>query len=244
MVVGFRGIRVRLQARLERLNLRARLALLNLLQPIVVKLGSPEQRREFAAEWIAHKQKTVEEWKSVHRQALFASAGLALSQWAGVEETLVGITSLLLRTHEGNKVGIIMYSIINFNTQLSIVGELFSQEPLYIALKPKWNKISERLRALKDTRDRLAHHTIFYGESGAAVRAGWDDPSLRPARFDSRQKSQKYQPLDSLQIYKFMEDVDKVMDSLRELLNAMTALLTHETSQRKSSEPTSDQPHP
>jgi hypothetical protein len=239
MVIGFRGIRGRLQARREMFKLRVRLAILNFLRPIVAKLGSQEHREEFAAQWAAHDQEIGEQWTTVHRHALFANVGLALSQWGGMEDTLVGITSLLLRTHEGHKVGIILYSIINFNVWLSIIGELFSQEPLYEALKPKWNKASERLRGLKDTRDRLAHHTIYYGEKADTLRGA---TTLRPARFDIRLKSQKYQPLGNDQIFKFIDDVTKVSEDLRVLLTTMTELLIHETSQKKSPEPTPDQP--
>jgi hypothetical protein len=241
MGIDFGDIRKRLRRRLEILRLRAALMSLNLLRPIVAKLGSGKQKVKFAAEWEEHDQAEGEKWKSLHRQALFTNVGLALSQWAGMEDLLVGIASLLLRTHEGNKVGIIMYSIVNFNVWLGVIGELFSQEPLYRPLIPTWNKISERLRGLKDTRDRLAHHTIYYGDK-ATTLAG--DTSLRPGRFDIRQKSQKYQPLDHDQIGKVIDSVGKVVEDLTALLTAMTDLLTHETSQRKSSEPGSGQNPP
>jgi hypothetical protein len=66
---------------------------------------------------------------------------------------------------------------------------------------------------------------------------------LRPSRFDLRQKSQKYQPLDLDQISKFSDSLIKVQEDLTVLPNSMTDLLTRETSQENSSEPTSDQ-HP
>ena len=94
---------MRLQLRLERLRLRASLALLNLLMPIAVKLGSQDQKKEFATEWETHDQDMGEKWRSVHRQALFTNVGLALSQWAGMEDLLVGISCLLLRTHEAGR---------------------------------------------------------------------------------------------------------------------------------------------
>lgn len=156
-----------------------------------------------------------------------------------MEELLIGITGLLLRTSEFWKVGTIMYSIVSFPVWLGIIDDLFLLEPRYITLKPKWNKLSNRLRGLKETRDRLAHHTLYSGDK-AATEAG--DTSLRPGRFDIRQKVQKYQPLDYDQISKFIDHTGKVQDDLRALLNAMTAILTHETSQQKSSEPTPDQP--
>ena len=126
----------------------------------------------------------------------FAAVGQTLSFWASVEELLVLITSMLLGT-QSTKAGIIMYSIINFNVKLNIINELFSLEPDYRTLEPKWNKINERLRALKDTIDRLAHHTIF---SEDRINASILDTSLKPVRLDIRQKSQKYQPLDFAKI--------------------------------------------
>ena len=56
MGIDFRGIRRHLQRRLERLRVRAALALLNLIKAIVVKLGSQDQKKEFAAEWETHDQ--------------------------------------------------------------------------------------------------------------------------------------------------------------------------------------------
>jgi hypothetical protein len=243
MGVDFRGIRHRLQFQLRLLPLRARLALLNLLRRIVAKLGSVDttQSEQFAVQWAIHDQETGEKWKSLHGQALFTNVGLALSQWAGMEDSLVAIASLLLRTHESNKVGIILYSIINFNVWLSIIEELFLLEPRYITLKTRWDKISHRLRGLKDTRDRLAHHTIYYGNKATTLAGG---TSLRPGQFDIRQKSQKYQPLDFEQISKFIDSVGKVQEDLTVLLNSMTDLLKQETSQQKSPEPTPDQHHP
>jgi hypothetical protein len=243
MGIDFGVIRVRLQSRLALLRLRAQLALLNLLRPIVAKLGSDTpQSEQFGAEWAVHDQEVGEKWKSAHRQALFTSVGLALSQWAGMEDSLVAIASLLLRTHEANKVGIILYSIINSKTWLEIIGALFSQEPLYISLKPRWNKISDRIIKLNDTRVRLAHHTIYYGDK-ATTLAG--DTSLKPGQFDIRPKSQTHRldPLDYDQISKFTDSVDEIIKDLTALVSSMTALLTQETSQRKSSESPSDQPH-
>jgi hypothetical protein len=231
MGIDFRDIRLRFQMRIERQRLQGAIALLNLLRPIIVKLASPEQKEQFATEWETLNQDTGEQWKSLHKKELFASVGLALSHWAGMEELLVAIVCLLLRTHEANKVGTILYSIINFGAWLQIIGELFTQEPLYVPLKPKWNKISTRLRALKDTRDRLAHHTIYYGDKVTTL-AG--DASLRAGRFDTRQKSQTFQPLDIGQIHNFSDSLGNVQEDLTALLHAMTTILRHETSQKKS----------
>ena len=103
MGIDFPGIRMRLRSRLERFDVRARLALLHFLHRVTIKLGSQDQKEQFSAEWEAHEQATDEKRKSVHREALFRSVGLALSSWAGTEDLLIAIASLLLRQHEGAK---------------------------------------------------------------------------------------------------------------------------------------------
>jgi hypothetical protein len=155
---------------------------------------------------------------------------------------LIAIASLLLRQHEGAKAGIILYSITNHNIWLSIIGDLFSQEPRYLVLRPRWNKLSDRLKRLNDTRVRLAHHTVYYGDNDATLSR---DISLRPGQFDVRPKSQKHrsEPLDNDQLFEFIESTDKLITDLRELLTSMTEILLYETSQQKSSQSTTDQPH-
>jgi hypothetical protein len=123
------------------------------------------------------------------------AVGRALSFWARMEELLVVITSILLGT-QFTKAGIIIYSIVNFHIRLNIINELFLLEPRYGKLESKWNKIAEKLRILTDTRDRLAHHTIYSISSEDNASAKVLDTSLRPARLDLRRKSQKYHPLE------------------------------------------------
>ena len=103
-----------------------------------------------------------------------------------MENSLIAIAALLLRTYEGKKVGTILYSIANFHTWLSIIGDLFTQEPLYTALKPRWNKISERLRELNDTRVRLAHHTSYDGDKSATTIGDAGQFDVRPIFYSSR----------------------------------------------------------
>lgn len=164
-----------------------------------------------------------------------ATVGKSLSFWARVEELLVLITSMLLGT-QSTKAGIIMYSIVNFNVRLNIINELFSIEPDYITVEPQWNRINERLRGLKDTRDRLAHHTIDRISTRPYI-------SLRPVQSDIRQKSQKYQPLDFEKVKQFSYSVIRVSRDLRVLINAMR-IIQRETLQQKSSEQGSGPPSP
>lgn len=80
MGIDFLGVRMRLRSRLERFRVQVALASLHFLHRVTIKLGSPDQKEQFAAEWKAHEEALGEKWTSVHRQAFFANVGLALSQ--------------------------------------------------------------------------------------------------------------------------------------------------------------------
>lgn len=179
-----------------------------------------------------------ERWKTDRERELYAAVGQGLSAWAHLETSLVIITGMLLGT-DFSKAGIIIYSVINFNVKLSIITELFAVEPRYSALKPQWNKKIKRLRQLNDTRDRLAHHTA----QGSRTFLD-DDISLRPGQLDTRDKSQKYQPLDHNQIIEFIFSVSRVTQNLTVLVDAMTEILRQETLRQKSPEQGSGQHHP
>ena len=195
-----------------------------------------KEDRISVAELEAHYQERIAEWEDRDKKALFTSVGLALSLWAQMEESLVVIAGMLLRT-KFTRTGAIMYSIINFNVWIGLIDELFVLEPSQTPLKPKWNKISERLRGLKDTRDRLAHHTIYSGPKIGAT----GDTLLRPGRLDARQKSQKYEPLNFEQISTFTHSVTEVLNALTTLINAMTEIVEREPLPQKSSEQDSGQ---
>jgi hypothetical protein len=130
-------------------------------------------------------QKYNQEMKEEFENGLFTSVGKALSAWAGLEQCLVSATAGLLFTTE-KKAGIVMYSIVNFGAWLGIVGELFVEDELFAHLKPKWDKLSSRLRALKDMRDRIAHHSVFSANTPAAIAKF---TALKPSPFDSRSSS-------------------------------------------------------
>jgi hypothetical protein len=186
----------------------------------------------------ARDQETIAKWKKDNKQFLFMLVGEALSLWAQMEDSLVIIAGMLLRT-KFTKVGAIFYSIINFNTWLGLIDELFALEPSYDAVKPKWNKVAERLKKLNDTRVRLAHHTIH-----AVPSSELEDTSLRPGRLDARRKSQKYQPMNADQILSFIHSVTAVLEDLTIIVKTMTAIVEQETSPEKSGEPDSGQDHP
>jgi hypothetical protein len=217
MEIDFRGIRTRLQAQLQLLRWRLLDAQVKLLKRGIEIVGNPALTADSKAELDELGSKANEQ----NKWALYTSVGQALSAWAAMEQTLVAIAALLLRTSVP-KAGIMMYSILNFQVWLNVIGDLFSQDEIYATLKPKWNKIYEKLRAMKDTRDRLAHHTVWHEDK--IDPALGSHTLLRPPEFDTRQKSQKqkYEPLDYDQILRFVDSVHKVQDEITTLINSIT----------------------
>jgi len=157
---------------------------------------------------------------------MYVVMGGALSAWARMEEVLVVIAEILLLGPGTDKVGLIMYSIINFNVWLTIINDLYLQEPRFVSFKPRWNKISERIRKIKDIRDRLAHEPSHM-EEGTPGRA-----YLRPSKFDVRPKIKKYKPLTKMEIMDFTKAVASISSDLVTLAEDMTSALksSHEKS--------------
>lgn len=153
-------------------------------------------------------------------QALFTEVGKALSSWASLEEIMVCIASKLM-TNSIQKAGVVMYSIINFGSWLSIISELFTHEELYAHLKPRFDKMTGRLRALKEIRDRLAHHSAFKADIPAAV---FKVTSIAPSPYDVRAKSLKYQPLTLPEIREFGTSVIDMMKDMTALIIEMEAI--------------------
>jgi hypothetical protein len=177
---------------------------------------SDTDKKPFEAEDVEVDAKT----KESREEALFTEVGKALSSWAALEEILVCIASLLL-TNSVQKAGVVMYSIINFGAWLGIITELFPHEELYTHLKPKWDELTSRLRALKDIRDRLAHHSAFKSDIPAAI---FKPTSLSPSPYDVRAKSMRYQPLTPVQIQEFYAAVADMAKDLTALVHEMEAI--------------------
>jgi hypothetical protein len=140
---------------------------------------------------------------------LFLYVGSALTAWAKMEEPLILIFGMLLGTTL-EKAGLILYSIINFNVWISLIDELFIVDDLYPHLKPKWNKLSARLRRIKDDRDRLAHHLV--DQESKSINFG--DATLRPSNMDIRQKSLKFKPMNKDDVLDFTSIVSKLTRDL------------------------------
>jgi hypothetical protein len=160
---------------------------------------------------------------------LYVVIGAALTSWAKMEETLVIICSMLLRT-TSEKTGLVLFSIINFQVWLNLIDDLFAVDDRYGQFKPKWNKLASRLRGIKDDRDRVAHHAV--DQSSPEDILG--NSVLRPSTMDMRQKTRKYKPMDHDDIIHFTKTVNVISSELLELATQMNAV--REALLKKSSE--------
>jgi hypothetical protein len=172
----------------------------------------------------------AKELTETEKGVMYVVVGQALGAWAQMEEELVVIVEILLLGPGDGKAGVIMYSIINFNVWLTVINDLYTQEPRLASLKPRWNKISARIRKIKDVRDRLAHEPTHLEKGIMPGRHA--TPSLRPSKFDVRPKTRKYAPLISTEIMDFTMAVASISFDLVVLANDMMSALksSHEKS--------------
>ncbi len=152
---------------------------------------------------------------------LHYATGRAITGWALMEERLVLIAALLLKTTH-QKAGLVFYSIINFQVWITIITELFALEPDFAPFRHRWNKVFERLRTEKDNRDRLAHH---YAMPKTVKDNPLGVPVKKAPRMDMRLKSQKAAPMTAEQIEDFRKRIDAIGDDLGKLLEDMTTHL-------------------
>lgn len=149
--------------------------------------------------------------------ALFASVGMALTTWAKMEEVLVLIMSLLMRT-SSKRAGLIMFSIINFSTWLTIIHDLFEMDDHLSVHQKQWNKISESIRAIKDQRDQLAHQSVD-------TRVADEVAAIKASRLDARRKQQRQIPMTSVEVLEFTKDVLAITGRLEALAEKMVETL-------------------
>ncbi len=173
-----------------------------------------ERQKALASE---AEQQTKELFEKSDNNVLYLVVGSALTSWAAMEEAMVMILAYLLRTGS-DKAGLILYSTINFNVWISIIDELFAIDDVYSIMKPRWNKLAERLRRLKDDRDRIAHHAVSKRNSNASTFA---EATLRPSNLDIRQKSLKYKPMANDDIIAFSSKVHALAQDLLRLAGMM-----------------------
>ena len=169
----------------------------------------------------------IDESISSHDRAiLYSSVGATLTAWARMEESLVAIVALLLRVHT-SKAGLIMYSIINFSVWLALIHDLFALDGTLSPHQKRWNKISERIRAIKDKRDQLAHHPVVQDTSSPLKPSRLNAP-----QYDTRPKTLRQRPLDASEIGNLGETILGITEDIIALTEAMGATLS--TSPQKS----------
>ena len=176
MLDRFPDFRRRLRAQLWRFSLRAQDFRIELLDRLIALSQDPIVLEKMAADRLD----ISAQLKDRMTKALYETVGHALSTWAGMESSLVTIVGYLLETPRV-RAGVVMYSIMNFQVWLSVIGELFPLDERFAHLKPQWNKTHEKLKALQDTRNRLAHHTTYHGQSEDVSVSGI---TLRPINLE------------------------------------------------------------
>lgn len=173
-----------------------------------------------------------EEAAIVPEDAFFETVGRPITYWVKLESGLVAMAGILLDA-PFKKAGLVLYSINNFYTWLTIIDDLFAyEEKRFGHLRDEWGQIAERLKKMNDVRVRLAHHTTSTGEEIDGF------PVLRPPRYDGRTKSGKYKPLSMEELLQFGESIHPLMIRIIKLLETMNA-----TKRASLSKPRAQLPH-
>ena len=155
----------------------------------------------------------------------YALIGKSITAWSTTESILVTIATMLLDTRP-EKAGLVLYSINNFHTWLSIIEELFAIDQQFTLLRPEWIAISNRLRKLNDTRASLAHHALGRKGFEHFVETDNDDlsgifPTLRPNSSDTRTKSKKHTPIGRNNSSEFMHELATTQRMMATLIDRM-----------------------
>lgn len=149
-----------------------------------------------------------------YREVYYTGVGQSISAWANMETTIVRIFALVMHTTD-EKAGLVLYSIMNFNTWLAVTSELMALDKKYSEFTDSWNKKAERLRSLNDTRVRLAHHTVWESDP--------NDWGVKPSRLDTRAKAKKYKALSIGDLKDFSDKQEKISIELFDLCETMRA---------------------
>ena len=198
-------------------------------------MDEEEQMRKELEEFKVDIGRTAAEMTAKTYQAI----GRSITDWSQMEGFLVHIVSWLLDS-ETKKVGLVLYSINNFHTWLSIIDELFAMDPNFSPLRSDWTKIAGRLRKLNDVRVRLAHHAL---EPGSALEnlenvtleninletfendfdAAKVFPTLKPHENDTRGKWKKA-AISLDEIVSFQEELIDVIETMTALMSQMSPI--------------------
>jgi hypothetical protein len=197
-----------------------------------------ESMKRQAEDMIARMDDVQRALSETETDILFASVGKALSAWATMEEGLVLMVACLLRVRP-KKAGIVMYSIHNFGTWLSVIHDLFDADDTLNRFQKRFGKITERIKRIKDTRDRLAHHSVSHPTA-----------EIGPSLLDARSKSKKQSPLSGREVIEFMTTTFAIAKDVNALVWAMNDALPDplpEISVESATDPSSQSgspPHP
>jgi hypothetical protein len=195
-------------------------------------MDEEEQIRKELEEFKVNVGRTAEEMTAKTYEAI----GRSITTWSQMEGFLVNIVSWLLDS-KTKKVGLVLYSINNFHTWLSIIDELFATDPNFSPLRSDWTKIAGRLRKLNDVRVRLAHHALRPGsivENLEKVTLENIDletfenefdsekifPTLKPHENDTRVKWKKA-AISFGEIVSFLEQLVDVVETMTVLMKEM-----------------------
>ncbi len=191
-------------------------------------MDEEEQIRKELEEFKVDIGRTVAEMTAKTYEAI----GRSITDWSKMEGFLVHIVSWLLDS-KTKKVGLVLYSINNFHTWLSIIDELFAMDPNFSPLRSDWTKIAGRLRKLNDVRVRLAHHALEPGRAlenlenvtleSINVETFENDfdtakifPTLKPHENDTRGKWKKV-AISFDEIVTFQEELIDVIETMTAL---------------------------
>jgi hypothetical protein len=206
--------------------IRNRLAFLQGMWVVISRLPQGVRGLQSAAEELERRaHEGLESTKIEEEDLLFQMVGQALTTWAHMEETLVLTLALLLRMN-GKRAGVLLYSIVNFNTWLSIIHDQFELDPDLNSFQKRWNKISERIKKVKDRRDKIAHHAV-----------GIKAPALTPSELDVRPKSLLQQPMnvrDALELSKAVNAITKDIGALVSDMHAALRALNEKSAPQES----------
>jgi hypothetical protein len=151
----------------------------------------------------------------------YEAVGRGISTWAATEMRLVQIVAKLLGADE-HKTGLILYSINNFHTWISIIDGLF-EDNAFTDANALWSKLKSQLKAQNDIRVRLAHQSLYLdiyendktGEIKMAVSG------LRASNLDTRSKQRKMKVLSLPEITAFSVEVSGLHEKLIKVLRAL-----------------------
>lgn len=145
----------------------------------------------------------------------YATLGFTLSQWAHVEEGMLGLFWRAMGPKADiRKLAAVYYSAATFKGKLDMVDSAFALIDAGPKIAADWKKLKERLRDRADLRNQLAHHMAigYLGPESLTYK-------LQPHRFNVRKNAQG-KPL----IERTAKDIEAVRRKISELFEGLRSL--------------------